>query len=290
MKESKLVSIVLPVYNGEKYLSEAIDSIIRQSYDNWELIIVNDSSTDSTRKIAEDYSKKDCRIYVINNESNLKLPASLNKGFKRANGEYLTWTSDDNILGKNCIKLLANYLDDNDECGLAYGDLEIIDEKGEYKKTDIRKESSWIVVGNVVGANFMYRRTVADKVGEYDVDLFLIEDYEYWLRIWRKSAVSHIASLEYKYRLHSGSLTSKRERDIIEKNRFVREKYYDVMLNSIEDSEVKKQFFLTNHKYSVRKKNKEELGFIFKYPDYFGNLFVVVAKKIKNNIFFRFSK
>ena len=91
------VSIVLPTYNGEDYLRESIESVISQTFTDWELIIVNDCSTDSTPKIAEAYAAKDCRIRVIHNEKNQKLPNSLNIGFESASGDYLTWTSDDNI-------------------------------------------------------------------------------------------------------------------------------------------------------------------------------------------------
>jgi len=78
------VSIVLPVYNGAKYLRESVDSCLAQTFSNWELIIVNDCSTDESSAIAEEYAAKDERIRVIHNETNLKLPASLNAGFCQA--------------------------------------------------------------------------------------------------------------------------------------------------------------------------------------------------------------
>ena len=95
MTKNNKVSIILPTYNGKKYIRDSIESIINQTYTNWELIIVNDCSTDDTQKIIEEYQQKDKRIIVINNEKNLKLPASLNRGFEEASGEYYTWTSDD---------------------------------------------------------------------------------------------------------------------------------------------------------------------------------------------------
>ena len=80
----KLISIVLPVYNGEAYLADSIESILRQTYENWELIIVNDCSTDHTLEIAESYQKRDPRIRVFSNERNLKLPHTLNAGYAEA--------------------------------------------------------------------------------------------------------------------------------------------------------------------------------------------------------------
>lgn len=104
-----LVSIVLPTYNGEEYISRAIQSIINQTYTNWELIIVNDCSTDSTLEIINNFSKQDSRIKIINNDKNMKLPASLNRGFKEANGEYYTWTSDDNEYYPEAIEKMVNF-------------------------------------------------------------------------------------------------------------------------------------------------------------------------------------
>ena len=104
---SKLISIILPTYNGEKYIRESIDSILNQTYKNWELIIVNDCSTDQTPTIVDEYATKDSRIKIINNAMNLKLPKSLNIGFKEAKGEYYTWTSDDNIFKPTALEVMA---------------------------------------------------------------------------------------------------------------------------------------------------------------------------------------
>ena len=71
-----MISVILPVFNGEKYLQQSIRSILEQTYENWELIIVNDCSTDNTEEIAQRYAKIDKRIRVINNLENKKLPAS----------------------------------------------------------------------------------------------------------------------------------------------------------------------------------------------------------------------
>ena len=104
------VSIVLPVYNGETYLSLAVESILRQTYGNWELIIVDDCSADNSYGIAKSYAKKDPRITVYKNRENKKLPRSLNAGFCMATGDLFTWTSDDNILKPETIERTNLYL------------------------------------------------------------------------------------------------------------------------------------------------------------------------------------
>src|SRR6516162_6752271 len=91
-----LISIVLPTFNGARYLREAIESCLHQSYPNWELILVDDASTDETPSIIADYLARDRRVTSLRNPVNRKLPGSLNAGFAQARGELLTWTSDDN--------------------------------------------------------------------------------------------------------------------------------------------------------------------------------------------------
>ena len=105
----KLVSIVLPTYNGGKYIRDSIESILNQTYTKWELIIVNDCSIDNTYEIINEYAKKDCRIKIINNPINYKLPRSLNIGFENTDGEYYPWTSDDNIFKRNALKKMVEY-------------------------------------------------------------------------------------------------------------------------------------------------------------------------------------
>src|ERR1039457_1713066 len=97
MNTNSLVSVVLPTYNGSRYLDESIRSVVGQTYQNWELIIVDDASTDTTPQTIAEWIKSDSRIRSLRNDRNLKLSASLNKGFDISRGEFLTWTSDDNL-------------------------------------------------------------------------------------------------------------------------------------------------------------------------------------------------
>lgn len=109
------VSIVLPTYNGERYIRASIESILNQTYKDWELIIVNDASIDSTIDIVNEYVQRDSRIRVITNSTNKKLPESLNIGFESTSGEYLTWTSDDNMYKPKAIEFMVNHLDNHSD-------------------------------------------------------------------------------------------------------------------------------------------------------------------------------
>ena len=212
----KKISIVLPVHNGEKYLSQAIESVLQQSYENWELIIVNDCSTDGTSRIINDYEKKDTRIRVYNNDRNLKLPATLNVGFGYAKGEYFTWTSDDNILLPQFLEVLKRYLDDNTQVDFVYSDYIGIDSEGNELGIRHMLEPENMLYTNSVGASFLYRRKIYDEIGGYSPEWFLVEDYEYWLRVYKQYTMMHVEDVLYQYRFHEQSLSRTRLESIIQ--------------------------------------------------------------------------
>lgn len=209
-----MISIILPVYNGERYLSQAIEGILNQTYSDWELIIVNDCSTDSTSSIIEEYLK-DKRIRVIENKLNLKLPKSLNRGFQASRGEYLTWTSDDNIYNDTALETLLRTLQDAKDTALVYSDMYYIDEEGSILEREIDRYDIW--QGNCVGACFLYRREIFEKLGGYDENLYLVEDYEYWLRIAKYYKMKFINRKLYYYRVHEQSLSTSKEREVTKK-------------------------------------------------------------------------
>lgn len=212
-----MVSIVLPTYNGEKYLNESIQSILDQTYENFELIIVDDCSTDSTPTILDRFQKIDERIQVYRNTKNKKLPASLNYGFSKSHGKYLTWTSDDNIFEKDAVLNMVRVLESNPNIGLVFSKMEYIDENSqsfnEFSETvDSLNE---IKYKNIVGACFLYTREVYKTIGEYNVERFLVEDYDYWLRISRHFDIFYLNKILYKYRKHKNSLTESRNMEML---------------------------------------------------------------------------
>lgn len=225
-KERKLISIVLPVYNGEKYISDSINSVINQTYSNWELIIVNDCSEDNTQKICEGFAAKDKRITVLLNKNNLKLPKSLNIGFKHANGYYYSWTSHDNIFKPNALEEMVNVIERDKELVMVYADYTNIDSEGNILGEVCLQGPDNLLKGNVCGACFLYRADVAKEIGEYDEHLFLAEDYDYWIRLFRRGEICHIHDDLYYYRLHSDSLTMKKKARVNEQTYKMLEKNF----------------------------------------------------------------
>ncbi|MFL5747110.1 MAG: glycosyltransferase family 2 protein [Niastella sp.] len=208
--ELPLISIVLPTYNGSKYIAQSIQSCLQQTYANFELIIVDDCSTDNTPDIIRSYAQKDSRIKAIRNEKNKKLPLSLNTGFEAAGGKYFTWTSDDNYYAPTALAEMAKVLEADEACGLVYADYTTIDDDG--------KVTGTLAFGNVndsmvswkgCGACFLYRAEIHHQLKGYDASAFLIEDYDFFIRALTITRFYYLNRHDlYFYRLHAGSLTS----------------------------------------------------------------------------------
>jgi glycosyltransferase involved in cell wall biosynthesis len=204
------VSIVLPVHNGQRFLREALDGCLAQTYADWELIVVDDASTDDTTAIVADYARRDPRIRVHRNPANLRLPASLNAGFALARGRYLTWTSDDNIHRPAALERLVAALEADPSLDLVYAHATTIDDEGHPVGKEPVGPPGQLALRNCVGACFLYRRAVHNALGGYDETRVLVEDYDFWLRA---SAQFRLALLDddlYLYRRHGASLTATR--------------------------------------------------------------------------------
>ena len=210
-----LISIVLPVYNGEKYLGESIESVIAQTYENWELLILDDCSTDNTSVIAKEYEVKDRRIHYYRNEENLRLPRNLNRGFSLARGGFLTWTSDDNRYKPEALEKMYYALKTNAGAQFVFASCRIIDGDGkEVEYIMVNESSKKKIVGmNPVGACFMYTRKAYKEIGEYNPELTLVEDFDYWQRLYARYGAVTIEDILYEYRWHDEALTSTMRKD-----------------------------------------------------------------------------
>lgn len=272
----KLVSIVLPVYNGEKCLSQSIESVLSQTYKNIELIIVNDCSTDNSQQIAEEWAYKDNRVKVVINEQNQKLPESLNIGFRNASGDYFTWTSDDNYYRDTAIEEMVSFLESRQDVDLVYCDFEKIDGNSKflsYLKVDSDPRN--LIKLNTVGACFLYRKEIALKVGEYDKNKFLVEDYDYWLRIGLTGKIAALNKNLYTYRSHEASLSMTRANDVRHGTEGLLIEYYLPYLNKFpelkEDKKLKKTYYVNLRKFYFRTSNDVyynkimDLGFFYKF-------------------------
>lgn len=204
------VSLVLPVHNGEAYLAEALASIAAQSFTDYELICVDDASSDGSPALLTAAAATDSRIQYVRIDPNGGLPAALNAGFARARGAYFGWTSDDNILRPAMLARLVAALDAHPECGVAHSDYSVIDGSGIVQEMVRVGPAENLLLGNNVGASFLYRREVDFALGGYDPDLFGAEDYDFWLRAAAHYRFHHVPEDLYLYRKHPRSLTNSR--------------------------------------------------------------------------------
>lgn len=271
MEQNKKVSIILPVYNGADSVSDSIDSVLNQTYGNLELIIVNDCSTDGTDQIIEKYAKQDARIIIIHNVMNQKLPRSLNVGFQAATGEYLTWTSDDNIYRESAIERMVYELEYDSDAGMVYTDYTFVNELENEVKTSVMVASApeTLRLRNVVGACFLYRHDVADMTGIYDPEMFLAEDYDYWIRIWSNTKCIVLHEDLYIYRLQPKGLTATRREAVRKQTGAVISKHFDFLYSTCNTYKEKIEFFDNLMNYTADDKKREELKRMFKYmPSY----------------------
>jgi glycosyltransferase involved in cell wall biosynthesis len=205
-----LVSIVLPTHNGERYLKEAIDSCLKQTYACLELIIVDDASTDGTPAIISSYTARDDRVRYVRHQTNRKLPAALNTGFAEAKGDYLTWTSDDNLYLPDALAEMVQELESKPDVDIIYSNYTEIDSAGlAIQAVKVSSPSNLAFLNCLGGGCFLYRRTVQESLRGYAEDLYLVEDYDFWLRA--SCAGFRFKTLPkdlYRYRRHETSLTS----------------------------------------------------------------------------------
>ena len=173
------VSIILPTYNGLKTLQKSIDSILNQTYKNFELIIIIDGSTDGTHEYLIDKYSNNKQIHITF-QKNMKLPSALNEGLKRCRGKFITWTSDDNQLRENMIMKLRDFLIKNKEINFVYSGVNFYGSANwelNYRQTNIG------LFFNYPGlASFMWTKEAIKNIGFYDASLNGIEDYDYILR------------------------------------------------------------------------------------------------------------
>lgn len=214
MTSRPLISIVLPTYNGSRYLEGSVASVLRQTYPHWELLLQDDCSTDSTPELITRLAAADSRIKPVRNDVNLRLPKSLNAGFARASGEFLTWTSDDNEYRPEALEAMLGVLTADPAAGLVYCDMTYMDDDGRPQEVWAAPEPEAIGSTNPVGGCFLYRRAVLEAVGGYDDRWRLVEDWEYWIRVAMRFPIRTLHRDLYLYRRHAGSLTATRAAEV----------------------------------------------------------------------------
>ena len=216
---NKKVSIITPLYNAERYVSDTINSVVNQSYENWEMILVDDCSSDQSASIVEKIQEQDARIRLLKNQTNIGPGASRNKAIDQATGDIIAFLDSDDIWHPEKLSKHLGFMEDNSSVfsHTSYG---FIDEDG-------RKIKSTFHVSNkpIDYWDLLKRTEISCLTAMYDVNklgkmhmplLSRAEDYGLWLDILKKGVVSDPFDEELAfYRLHSASATSKKWKHIL---------------------------------------------------------------------------
>lgn len=206
--------MIMPAYNAEKYIGEAIESILCQTFKKFELIIINDGSTDNTDAIITGYT--DPRIVYIINDHNFGLPISRNIGLQGARGEYIGWIDSDDLSLPKRIEKQIQLLDSNPTIGLCGTWVETIGEIPnriwKYPSSSDLIKSSLLFHNLFATSSVMMRKQCIRQLGQgFDLTFPIAADYELWERISRQWEVTNIEEVLTYYRIHESqiSLTAK---------------------------------------------------------------------------------
>lgn len=215
-----LVTIIMPVYNGEAFLREAIDSILAQTYTNWELLVMNDGSTDSSRDIAISYTS-DPRIRVIDNEKNMGIIATKNRAIDIARGKYIATLDADDIALPTRIGKQVAFMEKHKDCGLCGTLHQEIDAKGElgtrsYFPTSARDVKTYLLVANCICHSATMLRADLMKATQYDPEYYVAEDFELWDRVGRTHFIANLTEILTYYRVHGNNISITKKEKMFE--------------------------------------------------------------------------
>lgn len=215
-----MVSIILSIYNAEKYLNQCIESILKQTYTNFELICIDDGSTDSSYRILKEYKNRDSRI-LIKRKKNSGLTKSLNLGLKMSKGEYIARIDADDLWLSTKLEEQIKYLKENKNCmllGCNYENIDILENKIGSDKIkivtsdeDIKKRILYL--NPFIHSGVIFHRYIYEKLDGYNEKYYYAQDYEFWARVVSKNyKVGNLNKVLVKRRYSENMISIKKEK------------------------------------------------------------------------------
>ncbi|MDR3593876.1 glycosyltransferase [Clostridium sp.] len=289
-----MVTVLMSVYNGEKFLEEAIESILNQTFSDFEFLIINDGSTDNSVKIIESF--EDSRIRLINNEKNLKLIASLNKGVSLAKGKYIARMDCDDISMPDRLEKEVKFLESNQEYGLVGTWYTVIDGEGVEKYNRSYPSNNELIKlflslncplahGSIMGKTELFKQNAYGSKEHYAV-----EDYELWVRMAKTTKIHNIPEYLFKYRIYGESFSDSKTQLMYDQTLEMSKKLYIKNKNQYKEL-IKKQILEDAYK----EEKEEAVVYInqwlksfakrFLYVHEFGYALRLYIKHIKTNGF-----
>lgn len=269
----------MPVFNAEKYVKESIESILTQSFKDFELIIVDDSSTDGSKTIAEDYTQKDPRIISISNRGNKGLSGALNTGLKQARGTYIARLDADDISAPDRLLIQYNFLESRDDIFLVGGGYAPFNENG-HRMNIFHPASSIEIAWRFISNTFfchpsvMFRHEIADDIGGYpNVGA---EDFAFFSKIVRKYRCANLKKILIRYREHQTNYSVTAKERILESVKNTFKENYSHYMGDLKYSEI---FF------QYQTENKLDLKNIFKINTINSHILNKICKQYKISLF-----
>ena len=205
------VSVVLPVYNGERYLAEAIASVLGQTYADFEFIIVDDGSTDGSIEIIDEYARRDSRILPVLLPENQGNASARNRGIERARGEYVATFDHDDICLPNRLLRQVNYLDANPQVGVLGSNIWIVDQDLRLLSVQSYPQSHPLILWGflfkvaIAGPTTLIRHDLLAAAGGYAEGNLSTDDTELWSRLIMKTRFANLPDILYLHRWHPRS-------------------------------------------------------------------------------------
>jgi len=213
MEKKPTITVLLSVYNAENYVGIAIESILKQSFTDFELIAVDDCSTDKSWDIVQQYMKLDSRVIAKRNEVNLGGCKTLNVGLKLAKGKYIARLDNDDWSYPNRLEKQFDFLEAHPDVGIVGGVMEIMNQHGEvtgkrkYNISDQEIRNKIFRYSPFSHPLVMIRKSILDKVGSYDPAYAPADDYELYFRIGNESQFANLPDVIMRYRVIPSSIT-----------------------------------------------------------------------------------
>ena len=209
MNNQNLVSIIMPSYNAAHYISKSIESVLAQSYENWELLIVNDASTDKTLQIANSFRLVNARIHVFDLSENMGVSGARNEALKEAKGKYIAFLDSDDLWLPKKLEKQIDFMT-RQGVSVCYSWYERMDESGYV--LGLVKPPPFVTYDDLLKSNFIGNLTGiydAEQLGKQYLTDFRHEDYVAWLELVKKAGkAAGLQESTARYRVYSGSISS----------------------------------------------------------------------------------
>ena len=223
------ISVIMPNYNAWKYISEAIQSVLDQTFGDFEFIIIDDCSTDNSWEIIQNFAKKDSRIIALRNEKNLTVCRTANRALDMARGEFIARLDSDDVSLPERLSRQLDFLKKNPEYILCGSNFQFIDQNGKIGKmrklpeTNEEIQHSFLIKNPIAQSTVMIRASMLGAL-RYDENFEVAEDLEFWMRLGILYKMYNLQKILVQYRIHGKNSVLIKQKQMIKNTLLARKK------------------------------------------------------------------